>query len=84
MTPATSKRGKSLDAAPIIKEPKLVEKSLRPTSKQTVEIGRKAIGQIKRICTAKGLSFQDFAIYALNLALQEAGEPSIEEMEAEE
>lgn len=84
MTPSTSKRGASLDAAPIVKEPLIIAKPLRATSKQTVEIGRKAIGQIKRICTAKGMSFQEFAIHALNLALHEAGEPTIEEMEAEQ
>lgn len=84
MTPATSKRGKSLDDAPIIKEPILTEKPQRPKSKQTIDIGRKALKRIRQLCLERGVTFQDFVTRAINQELRAAGEPSIEEIEAEQ
>lgn len=53
--------------------------NVRSTSKQTIEIDRQGLIRVKGLCTTRGWSFQQFAIYGINLALIEAGQEPIEE-----
>jgi hypothetical protein len=80
----TKRMGVSLDAAPAVKEIEVEDKPSSGASKQTIMIGRKGLKRIRNICIEKDITFQDFAIRALNRELNAIGEPSIEELEAAE
>lgn len=84
MTPSTSKRGSSLDAAPIIKEMTREEKSKPLKSKQTIALGRKALKRIHIMCREREITFQSYVTALINKDLLASGEPTIEEMEAEQ
>lgn len=85
MTPSPSKRGSSVEAMPVpVAKEKLEAKPVRPKTKQTIEIGRRAFSRIRSQCVEQGISFQEFAIRGLNKELHSLGEPSIEELEVGE